>query len=261
MPLYSDLPQFEPFRQTRAVQLGPAADPSKGHRGPKSGRISAAIVSLGQGYGHCTGRHKGEQPFFQWRTSHNFPPSLTVKDEPISQTAVFCTGFHYHHGAPKMVYIYIYMLCLFVNIEFCINNKILFVKSNNFVSERQNVLPFPLFRTPVCPLCFGCAILFVNPHGRVCEPMPPMNLLIKPRVGGCNMACRYCFYRDETENRETGFYGIMNTETSGTSDQRTFEFATGRVTFAFQGVSEPTLAGLPFFEAFIERVEKWNSSV
>ncbi len=40
-----------------------------------------------------------------------------------------------------------------------------------------------------------------------------MNLLIKPRVGSCNMACRYCFYRDETENRETGFYGIMNTET------------------------------------------------
>ncbi len=30
------------------------------------------------------------------------------------------------------------------------------------------------------------------------------------------------------------------------------------MTFAFQG-GEPTLAGLPFFEAFIERVEKWNS--
>lgn len=85
-----------------------------------------------------------------------------------------------------------------------------------------------------------------------------MNLLIKPASGSCNMACRYCFYRDETENRETGFYGIMNTETMEHLIQRTFEFATGRVTFAFQG-GEPTLAGLPFFEAFIERVEKWNS--
>ncbi len=165
MPLYSDLPQFEPFRQTRAVQLGPAADPPK-VTGPKSGGISAAIVSLGQRLRPLHRPPQGRAAFFSVETSHNFPPSLTVKDEPISQTAVFCTGFHYHHEAPQNgIYIYIYIM-LICQYKLCINNKILFVKSNNFVSERQNALPFHFFRTPVCPLCFGCAILFVNPHGR-----------------------------------------------------------------------------------------------
>lgn len=39
--------------------------------------------------------------------------------------------------------------------------------------------------------------------------MPPLNLLIKPASGRCNMRCRYCFYADETAHREVDDYGLM----------------------------------------------------
>ena len=39
--------------------------------------------------------------------------------------------------------------------------------------------------------------------------MPPLNLLIKPASGRCNMRCRYCFYADETSHREVCDYGMM----------------------------------------------------
>ena len=43
--------------------------------------------------------------------------------------------------------------------------------------------------------------------------MPPINLLIKPASGRCNMRCRYCFYADETARREVKDYGIMQEDT------------------------------------------------
>ena len=43
--------------------------------------------------------------------------------------------------------------------------------------------------------------------------MPPLNLLIKPASGRCNMRCRYCFYADETARREVKDYGIMQEDT------------------------------------------------
>lgn len=87
--------------------------------------------------------------------------------------------------------------------------------------------------------------------------MPPVHLLIKPASGNCNMACRYCFYRDEVENRETDLYGAMSNETMKNVIRRTFDFAEEACTFAFQG-GEPTLAGLLFFRAFTDEVEHWN---
>ena len=44
--------------------------------------------------------------------------------------------------------------------------------------------------------------------------MPPLNLLIKPASGSCNMRCRYCFYTDEAQKREVGSYGRMSRETA-----------------------------------------------
>lgn len=87
--------------------------------------------------------------------------------------------------------------------------------------------------------------------------MPPIHLLLKPASGSCNMVCRYCFYRDEVKNRETGLYGIMSDETLENVVRRTFSFAERECTFAFQG-GEPTLAGLSYFQKFTELVNRWN---
>ena len=87
--------------------------------------------------------------------------------------------------------------------------------------------------------------------------MPPIHLLLKPASGSCNMVCRYCFYRDEIKNRETGLYGIMSDETLENVVRRTFSVAERECTFAFQG-GEPTLAGLSYFQKFTELVNRWN---
>ena len=58
--------------------------------------------------------------------------------------------------------------------------------------------------------------------------MPPIQLLIKPASGSCNLRCKYCFYYDEMQNRETVNYGIMSLETLEAVVKRTLEFADGR---------------------------------
>ncbi len=88
--------------------------------------------------------------------------------------------------------------------------------------------------------------------------MPPLSLLIKPASGLCNMRCRYCFYNDETDHREVASYGIMSAETAEILVRRVFDYASGQVTFAFQG-GEPTLAGVDYYRAFTGFVEKYNT--
>lgn len=83
--------------------------------------------------------------------------------------------------------------------------------------------------------------------------MNGMSFLIKPVSGRCNLACRYCFYRDELERRESGDRGLMSEETAKLLIDRAFELPADSLNFAFQG-GEPTLAGLPFFERFVEAV-------
>lgn len=83
--------------------------------------------------------------------------------------------------------------------------------------------------------------------------MDSVNFLIKPASGRCNLACRYCFYRDVAENRTTGDYGIMSAETAEILVDRAFELGADLLTFGFQG-GEPTMAGLPFFERFARLV-------
>lgn len=84
--------------------------------------------------------------------------------------------------------------------------------------------------------------------------MPPITLLIKPASGNCNMRCRYCFYYDEQQNRETASYGLMSLETAHLLIDRAMEEAEGSCAFAFQG-GEPTLVGLDFYRDFVEAVE------
>lgn len=86
--------------------------------------------------------------------------------------------------------------------------------------------------------------------------MPPLTLLIKPVSGSCNMRCKYCFYCDEMANRSSTFRGKMSRETLEIIVRRACEYASGQLTFIFQG-GEPTLAGLDFFRELIALQHKY----
>ena len=79
--------------------------------------------------------------------------------------------------------------------------------------------------------------------------------LVKPASGLCNMRCKYCFYEDESAHRLTKTMGIMTAETSRILIQRAFAAVSpgGCISFSFQG-GEPSLAGLDFFEHFVQTV-------
>lgn len=87
--------------------------------------------------------------------------------------------------------------------------------------------------------------------------MPPIQLLIKPASGSCNLRCRYCFYEDEMNLRSTANYGIMSLETLEAVVEKSLAYADRSCGFTFQG-GEPTLAGLDFFRELIRLEEKHN---
>ena len=87
--------------------------------------------------------------------------------------------------------------------------------------------------------------------------MPPIYLLIKPASGRCNLRCRYCFYIDETQSRETADYGMMTLDTMETIIQKALEYATNRCSFGFQG-GEPTLRGIDFYREVVSLQKKHN---
>lgn len=84
-----------------------------------------------------------------------------------------------------------------------------------------------------------------------------MHLLIKPASGSCNMRCRYCFYADETKNRQHSSYGFMDIAVLEQCVSKALESGDGECTFAFQG-GEPTLVGLDFYKKLIEFENKYN---
>ncbi len=88
--------------------------------------------------------------------------------------------------------------------------------------------------------------------------MKVSSFLIKPVSGSCNMACRYCFYRDVTAHREEGNLGRMSPDTLDLLIRRALEETEQYCSFAFQG-GEPTLAGLPFYRRLIELQQKYNT--
>ena len=87
--------------------------------------------------------------------------------------------------------------------------------------------------------------------------LPYASLLIKPASGSCNMACRYCFYRDVSERREVPNLGRMSDVVMERLICRALEESERGCSFAFQG-GEPTLAGLDFFRRFVETVRAHN---
>lgn len=87
--------------------------------------------------------------------------------------------------------------------------------------------------------------------------MPPLNVMIKPSSGNCNMNCAYCFYCDEMRNRAQESYGFMAEETLKNVIRRTLLRAEGYIGYAFQG-GEPTLRGLDFFRKAMEYQRLYN---
>lgn len=90
--------------------------------------------------------------------------------------------------------------------------------------------------------------------------MRHVNLMIKPASSLCNMSCRYCFYKDEVRHRAQTCAALMTAETAATLIDAAFSALDGRgaVSFAFQG-GEPTLAGLPFFQRFVDMARRRNT--
>ena len=87
--------------------------------------------------------------------------------------------------------------------------------------------------------------------------MPPISVMIKPVSGACNLRCRYCFYADVMNHREEKLHPRMTLDTLERVVRRVMAYADGSVTFVFQG-GEPTLIGLPFFEALLKFQRMYN---
>jgi len=80
----------------------------------------------------------------------------------------------------------------------------------------------------------------------------PMDILVKPAGGLCNMQCRYCFYKDELRHRADDGHSIMTEDTQKLLLARAVEASPDAVGFVYQG-GEPTLAGLDFYRRQAER--------
>lgn len=87
--------------------------------------------------------------------------------------------------------------------------------------------------------------------------MPPINLLVKPTSGICNMRCRYCFYYDVAKNREVESYGFMIENTLDNMIQKALKYGERQCSITYQG-GEPTLIGLDFFKKAVELQNKYN---
>lgn len=85
--------------------------------------------------------------------------------------------------------------------------------------------------------------------------MQGIHTLIKPVSGACNLACRYCFYQDVMDKRHHGNLGFMSDQIRDALIEKAMAEAQYAVSFAFQG-GEPTLAGLDFYQAFVEKAER-----
>lgn len=86
-----------------------------------------------------------------------------------------------------------------------------------------------------------------------------LTVLVKPASSKCNLRCSYCFYADESKNREVSDYGLMSYETMKVLIDRIAEYldGKGRANISFQG-GEPTLAGLLFFHDFVTLMARFK---
>ncbi len=94
------------------------------------------------------------------------------------------------------------------------------------------------------------------------DTMRHLSVMIKPASSLCNMRCRYCFYSNISDMRKVRSFGIMSPETSDAMLANIFaDLDDGDVlSLAFQG-GEPTLAGLPYFDHIVEKVNSLKGGV
>lgn len=83
-----------------------------------------------------------------------------------------------------------------------------------------------------------------------------LSLLIKPVGARCDLACRYCFYRQVAAKRETACT-VMRDETVQALLKRVFSLRPSSLSIAFQG-GEPTLAGPDWFCRFLRALCEKN---
>ncbi len=90
------------------------------------------------------------------------------------------------------------------------------------------------------------------------QKLQGVSFLVKPASSLCNLRCKYCFYEDESENRNQKCYGLMATETMdklvASAVEATVDNAA--ISIGFQG-GEPTFVGLDFFRHLIEEEKKY----
>lgn len=79
-----------------------------------------------------------------------------------------------------------------------------------------------------------------------------LTMMIKPASAACNLRCDYCFYFDEADTRTEGIRPLMERSVVDAIIEKSLEVAK-HCSFAFQG-GEPSLAGLSFFEYFVDKV-------
>ena len=84
-----------------------------------------------------------------------------------------------------------------------------------------------------------------------------LNVLVKPASSLCNMRCKYCFYRNVSDNRGNASFGIMTKESTRAFLENVFAYERSHISFTFQG-GEPTLAGVDYFKSFHELVDEYN---
>jgi len=87
--------------------------------------------------------------------------------------------------------------------------------------------------------------------------IPHLSVLIKPASSLCNLKCSYCFYHGLAHGRDIGSYGVMQNETADILIERAVDAAEKGLSFMFQG-GEPSLAGLDYFNYFIDQVNRAN---
>lgn len=84
-----------------------------------------------------------------------------------------------------------------------------------------------------------------------------ISILIKPASSNCNLNCKYCFYKDVSDNRTSYSKGMMSLNTADNIIKKAFTPSNKIINFSFQG-GEPTLIGLSFYNYFISAVKKYN---
>lgn len=87
--------------------------------------------------------------------------------------------------------------------------------------------------------------------------MKQIHIMLKPASSACNLRCKYCFYADLAGKRDTFCYRSMSADTTERiliNIRGDLEPEDGGI-FAFQG-GEPTLAGLPLYQGFVELCEE-----